>query len=767
MATVVAGPVRVPVEADLSGFDGDLSAAQQKLRDLGPASTDARVAIGALEKTIGQTSTAAVAAQTALQRSGQGATVAATAARDLAGEHGRLAQELRQTDAALQRLNRLYDNATTDASRARVERLTGAYLNQRSALRGSIRGLQAQQNASSSATNASFILANTIQDVSAANGDLGNIARFAGNNVLQLTQVMGQMSVQAKAAGSTLSRTLVAGLSGPGGVVAAIGLAVGILPTLIQQLTKTEDAFGRSGQTAKDAADDYRTAIDAAIDLSVANDAALASLEARLSAEAAAASLGPARSLDDILSGGTTGDDPFAAFRQGAEATTFEVERLTTARDASARMAIDGAQATGAEAEAIRALQSAIADETSERERSNAVEALRLRLGIASRQESERAARAARDRPARGGRASGESTREVDRIAASLASARREATGLQALGEIDIFAATADDIQATEQALRAVLRLAEGTPGRAEFLGDIQGQLADLRATEQQLARTRNVARLLALEFSSNGPVNRGLAEIPRRALDAADALQDVTLPRDVAGRVRQATTELDGLAGVLQRNGREAQRLVDILTSDVSGGIVDAFLFGAAGQRDAELAGFDAEREREALQEAFRAGEISAEEYNLRLEAIDANLRRIRSEAPTIGNALRNAFRNAGLELTELLIRAAAFRAILAGLDLFTGGSASALLGAGGSLFSPVTAAAPAAAVPQIAAAAQRTRAVPTVGFGRPSNVSVGPTGSITIQIPAYAVGESQVRFVQDQQASGAGLPTVGGVVA
>ena len=315
-----------------------------------------------------------------------------------------------------------------------------------------------------------------------------------------------------------------------------------------------------------------------------------------------------------------------------------------------------------------------------------------------------------------------------------------------------------------------------------KIAGSLTAPVAALRA-EAEAARAVFVALSNTKPIKVLGPEALGLAAfavnakgeivgLQRATIEVVDALEDVAgssraLPT-LSARAGAAANALGSLGEFGRVTFRALQEGVlgaaNALSDGLFGAVVsvgDALRYG--GSADFTLDMLNATDAIARLDEELADGSITAERYNAEMAVARERLREIavaasplRSAARGVGEAFKSAMGEVVSSITKALIKLAAFKTLSFGLNLLFPG-AGALLSSGSSLFSTVTSTPVAPTVsPQVAANAASVR------FGAPS---VDVQGGI--YIPASVVGTSGVRFSQAQDASGAGLPNVGGVVS
>lgn len=94
-------------------------------------------------------------------------------------------------------------------------------------------------------------LAQGLQDASYAR-NIGEVARYAGNNLAQFATQAAYTATAAKATGQTLIGALAGAFTGPGGVVLAITAALSILPALITYLGRSAEAQRQAAEAARE-----------------------------------------------------------------------------------------------------------------------------------------------------------------------------------------------------------------------------------------------------------------------------------------------------------------------------------------------------------------------------------------------------------------------------------------------------------------------------------------------------------------------------------
>ncbi|MGB1302264.1 MAG: hypothetical protein ACPG5O_13720, partial [Pseudoalteromonas tetraodonis] len=270
-------------------------------------------------------------------------------------------------------------------------------------------------------------------------------------------------------------------------------------------------------------------------------------------------------------------------------------------------------------------------------------------------------------------RRAAETATSAERIAAALKSALASAERLSGV-TLSPLASAQEEVEAYRAALESTAALTGKEFSEATFDRYRRG----LRKAQDDLREAFNVSSALAsldAVAGSLGSVRAGVdgiaaparaafstlaqaAEAARRGLATdgqARELEGALGAVDKAAASARATLDRLKNGGFFDRITRSADgfiaklRLAQEAAADLGRGITDALaqniggLFDPSLARDAELAGFDAERDREYLAEAFRAGEISAREYELALEAVEARLAAIRGTVPSIGNVFKS----------------------------------------------------------------------------------------------------------------------------
>ena len=562
----------------------------------------------------------------------------------LAQPFERLTTTLGEVRAAKALLDSQMQSATTAAARAEITQLSVGL----DSLEGKMRGAAVAQSGmtvgAGSAQGILFGLVQTTQDVTAANGDFGLAMRYAGNNVIQLTQLAGGLASQAAAAGTTLTSTLIASLAGPTGLLVGAGAIAALLPTVIGLFGDSGDAAEESGRKVRSLADSYRDAVSAAVDLTVANQAALQSTIDRTAAEL---KFGATQSLDDILNPSRP-SRPVLDLTPSVLPAIADLGRLTVARDASAASGRAAAGATGEEAEALRALGAAAAEESQRRGRESRVDRLRRDLGLSSPDEVRSQEKADRDAQRATARAATRAATEArTRARQEAAEARRNAAEAardraqltRELDEAEAHQGLARDLITTRQKYRARLDAAHGDAQlrlrvETQYAADVQRlQDADQTALiDRQLAGIEAVRRAREAADEAAGQTDEALLQrqIDQIASEAETSAAMYVERAEANGQAVQSVERLTDAIRVGTFETAEELALVTAMSPELQG-VLDLTLRRMALEQRLLVLTRDQriEREKEARAVAGRARERAD-----RLGAIQRPVSRGRDDA-------------------------------------------------------------------------------------------------------------------------------------
>ena len=343
------------------------------------------------------------------------------------------------------------------------------------------------------------------------------------------------------------------------------------------------------------------------------------------------------------------------------------------------------------------------------------------------------------------------------------------------------FASLAARIDIASRAMESAADVA-GPRGQAAF-DTYRAEVASL--SEEWLALARSSSEGGAAVDASGALVARGVGVLAdanerltpaQRALNAEIAETARLLPQV---KFRPLKTDADLAREAFERLGFVGEEAVfgiaqglDRLSAagaDFGGDLLGA-VFGSGPSTD-EINAFteSTERAKAALREAFAEGRIGSAELSVGLDQLDERLRDFEDSGASVGRAFTTlgqslvaSFADVARAIAAATIKLAAFKALEAGLNLVgLGGFGTALggvLGIAGN-----AAAAPVLAPASVAAnQAAGPGAGASVRFGDPL---VDVQGGV--YIPAHVISTANTRATQALEASGAGLPNVGGVVS
>ncbi|MEL7169935.1 MAG: hypothetical protein AAGN64_11365, partial [Bacteroidota bacterium] len=309
----------------------ELALTDEQLAELGTTATETGVA---LDKATSDTGLPQLSQQA--QQAATSTTALGNAAEATGEQEARLSLEINQLNKRLARLRVLFNEATTDESRARVTRLTAAYTAQRQAIEEQEVVLR-RQRTSFGATNDLLIDSSRIfQDFSSQVGiGLGQAVAAASNNLEGFFRNLGRTRQQARLSGETVSQALVGSLTGTGGLIFGLTAASALAP---QALGLIKRLFDDTAESAEDARDRIREVYDeilqinrTPVSLSFDGD----SLDAAIQ--------GTQKRVDDLrqtlrLDDGArarANQESFQQIAQQAEAAAASVEALTTEQRAA------------------------------------------------------------------------------------------------------------------------------------------------------------------------------------------------------------------------------------------------------------------------------------------------------------------------------------------------------------------------------------------------------------------------------------------------
>ncbi|MEM6326039.1 MAG: hypothetical protein AAF791_02880 [Bacteroidota bacterium] len=716
----------------------------------------------------------------------------------LAQSQGQIAIALRQNAAQLQRVQALYDRDPTDASRARVERLTGALLQQRQALRQQESAFQGVQRGGTGANQVLLDFGRLTNDSIQFSQGLTQGLVATANQIDGLVIGYQRMQQQAAAAGTSIGTQLVGSLKGPGGLILLLNIAAtaAVLfgDDLLAAFTKTETGARAAKAEVADVVSSLfelqlqtdvialtnRDAAQAALQLAEADLTQAEAAEKAAQSALVAASSGGALAAQllrqtSILQRLSPEYQEIAAetdqYRQEVENLTAALDRQARAQERSENLR-DNNPGTFRTAEELAAIERITEGQRQLRERARREE--QSDTSRAQRRAETAARQAGNRRRREQQRLAEEQARLARRVPDAIAASRAEIDGLGAavgVGLLTPLEAAAAKASALESVARRVLDIQGGQTSK-EF---------EALAEDAQAARAEVEALLKAERARREGD-----ALIGRVFSGLADEAQDIVRRNEAAAEREQMRLDAaQGTAVSYQRQGDEQERvnrllvlaaeyqseirgLVEGTASILADGAFDILsLIGGDGGRDSlRLAELDAEEQLENLQESFRAGEISAERLELQSAEIRDRLREIQAAAPTVGNVLRRVFQGVAEEIARTILQAIALKAVLAGLNILTGGSASGFLGFSGSFFGAagVAGRAPVTSTVPVVASSLAARTVPPRGASAPplavglreTGQRLGPNGSLLIEVEPVVAYQAAQAGGQQIAASG-----------
>lgn len=707
------GGIMVQIGADVSGLERGTRKAVQKLDELGKGSSAARAQVErlaaagvTLTRESEDLSTALSRQSTALDGTARGYQTntsaagafarveekAAMGAYGLAQAQGRVALALRENAAAIARVQALYQRDPSDASRARIERLTGSLLANRAALQQQASAYDGVNRGGSAANRILLELGRASQDAAQFNVSFAAGLQAVSNQAEGVALSYAAMKRQAEIAGTTVKAQLLGSLAGPGGFIALAGIASTVALTFGDEIS---EAFRKGAREADLAREAFRDAISEILDFQAAGQQ-VALTSAAQSATLARGAAGEIARIKEELRGlgdqqrlaniGAVGSStlPGVGRLSGEDRRAFDEragqiaslnreldEYRAILEDANAKTRRFNALARAASAvETIGGTLTPVNDRTPDRTRSRGrAPSPAAGLGAAVDAEVSEAARA------------------IARLRAALDTRDLQLSGLVGAGEITAL----EGLNLAARSLRSALEEAYGVDsaeGRS-FASDLRTELEGVRLSALLLGVATG-----EVEFP---PIGSETASATRSTEDLRATVQGLRTDYETA---ESAVTRVDDAARKLAKTaqtvggafGQALDAGASAFASDLSG-LIDFEVFGGRADYNRDLAAASAEaRERIAeLQAELAAGAISQGTFEDRVAGINAELARIRSSAPSVAGAFKNLARSILADLSRLLVKAVAVQGILAALNLIPGFGAS---GIGGAIISGLGAA-------------------------------------------------------------------------
>jgi len=590
--------------------------------------------------------------------------------RGIGGAYNTLGAQLDQVQGRLQRLYALYANDPTAASAARIAALASAYRRQESELKRATGALGGFASGGNAANQTLVDLGRFTNDATQFQYGFRQGLVAVANQIDGLVLGFKRMGQQAAASGTSIRGQLLSSLKGSGGLLIVLNLAA---TAAVVFGDKIVEAFNDGAKAAEEAKGAFTDAIKEIIKFDGAGEqVALSSAQQsfRLATGAAetiralreqATAMEAIRDRSSGASQGTlAGGGVTRLFTEEDRAQLANLNRqigdytdiLNEANTATRRFnaLARGSRLLGDLGAEVTTEDSRQADRESERAAQR--EANRL-----AREAAREAARLERERARDAARAAA----EVAKVRADLEAAISLSRELVSVGLLAPQEQTLRDIAAVRQAIEATLSL----PGVGAADSRVRALVTQLRSLQSLESFEGLAARVRApgvVEYSE--AIREAATETTRARIEALrldSVLQDVAAVPTLAPKYEKE-------ADAIRRQRQEAERLAQTLSSAAAEA---ALTIGAEAFRrgPSRLDEIEAERQREALQEQFREGQIGAEEFQLRVEELDDSLAELRGGLPGLGRGFRDAFAQIAQSFVIATTKALAFAAVIAAL--------------------------------------------------------------------------------------------------